>query len=187
MDKKKAMRDGVAPGGLFTKENIRIMVCYLLKQLNAEISQSEFAEILTDTELANYFEISDALVFLEKGAVVSVREENGEAFYTLNESGKKVAETLFTELPRSARDKAYNAGAALLARHRMRSCTDARISRADDGDGCHVTMTVYDDNKTVMLQTTLFVGDYMQADMIATRFQTNPGELYSAVIDALTE
>ena len=186
MDKQKALRDGVAPGGLFTKENIRIMMCYLLKVLDSEISQSEFAEILTETELANYFEVSDALVFLEGSTAVTVREENGEAYYTVTEAGKKVADTLCSELPRSAREKAYNAGAAVLARHRMRRCVDTEIRRSGE-DSCHLTMTVYDEKKNIMLQTTLYVGDYMQADMIAKRFQTDPTVLYSAVIDALTD
>lgn len=186
MTNQKAIRAGVAPGGLFSKENIRIMMCYLLKSLDTEISQTEFTEILTDTELANYFEISDALSYLENSPLANVTETDGEAHYRITEAGKKAAENLYSEIPRSAREKAYSAAVRVLNRERMKSCTDVEIKRVD-GDNCLIVMTVYDDDKNIMMETKLYAADYMQADLIGQRFLTDPSKLYSAVLDALTD
>lgn len=186
MTDQKAIRAGVAPGGLFSKENIRIMMCYLLKSLNTEISQSDFTKILTDTELANYFEISDALSYLENSPLVVMTEKDGQALYKITDAGRKVAERLYSELPRTAREKAYNAAVRVLNADRMKNCTDVEIKRID-GDCCHIIMTVYDDDRNIMMETKLYAADYMQADAIGQKFLADPTTLYSAIIDAMTD
>lgn len=186
MTDSKAIRAGVAPGGLFSKENIRIMMCYLLKSLGTEISQSDFTTILTDTELANYFEISDALSYLENSPLVTVTEKDGQACYKITEAGKKVAEQLYSELPRTAREKAYNTAVRVLNMDRMKNCTNVEIKRVD-GDFCQIIMTVYDDDRNVMMETKLYAADYMQADAIGQKFLSDPTRLYSAVLDAMTD
>lgn len=185
MANQKALSDGVAPGGLYSKENIRIMLCYLLNSIDAEISKTSFIEILQGTEIANYFEITDSLAFLENTGVVHTAERDGDFWYTITDTGKKVAESLYTELPRTARTKAYVTGVQVVNRERMKSCTDVEIKRVGE-DGCNITLTVYDENKTVMMQTTLYTADYMQADAIAERFRDDPTKLYAAIIDTLT-
>jgi len=186
MDNNKVLRGGVAPGGLFTKENIRIMLCYLLTRIDDEISKTAFADILQGTELANYFEISDALSFLENNGMVTITEKEGDIWYRITESGRHVSENLSTELPLSAREKAYAIGARVVNREKMSRGTEVEIRRID-GDDCNVIMTIYDGNKKILMQTTLYAADYMQAEVMAQRFRDDPSKLYLSILDTLTE
>lgn len=186
MSKQNALRDGVAPGGLYSKENIRIMLCYLLKSLDTEISKTAFVEILQDTELANYFEITDALSYLETSGTATVREVDGDLRYSITPVGRKVANELYTDIPRSARNKAYIAAVQVVNREKMAECTDIEIKRIGE-DSCNLSMTIYDEKKNVMLGTTIYTADYMQADAISQRFLDDPAKLYEAVINALTD
>ena len=52
---------GVGPGGLRTKNDIRVLLCYLLASVSAPLRQDDILSILQEYNLANYFEIMDAL------------------------------------------------------------------------------------------------------------------------------
>lgn len=56
-----AFTGGVAPGGLRSKSDIRILICYMLKSVNAPLSGDDIIKVLQEKSLANYFEASDAL------------------------------------------------------------------------------------------------------------------------------
>ena len=55
-----AFTGGVAPGGLRSKSDIRILICYMLKSVNAPLSGDDIIKVLQEKSLANYFEASDA-------------------------------------------------------------------------------------------------------------------------------
>ena len=53
-----AFTAGIEPGGLRTKNDIRIMVCYILNSVKAPLSKENILNILQEKGLANYFEIT---------------------------------------------------------------------------------------------------------------------------------
>ena len=70
-----AFTGGIEPGGLRTKNEIRILICYLLASVNAPLSKNDILSIIQDNGLANYFEVTDALSELtEHGNVVTSGE-----------------------------------------------------------------------------------------------------------------
>ena len=71
-----AFTGGIAPGGLRSKSDIRILICYLLKSVNAPLSGEDIINILQEKSLANYFEANDALSSLVALGNVR-REEDG--------------------------------------------------------------------------------------------------------------
>ena len=53
--------EGIAPGGLRQKTEIRLLVCYLLKKFDKKITRSKINEILQENSIANYFEVNQAI------------------------------------------------------------------------------------------------------------------------------
>lgn len=47
---------GVGPGGLRTKNDIRVLLCYLLASVNVPLHREDILSILQEYDLANYFE-----------------------------------------------------------------------------------------------------------------------------------
>ena len=64
-----AFTGGVADGGLRTKNDIKILICYMLATLDAPFSKNDMIRVLQETALANYFEINDAFLLCWKWAI----------------------------------------------------------------------------------------------------------------------
>lgn len=120
-----AFTGGVAPGGLRSKSDIRILICYMLKSVNAPLSGDDIIKVLQEKSLANYFEASDALSALVSLGNVTREEDNT---YVLTKRGKSVADDLEQLIPSSVRDKAVAAATALLA--------SAKMERGKRGNHC---------------------------------------------------
>ena len=177
-----AFTEGVALGGMRTKNDVRILLCYILKSLNAPFSKALLNEVLQTTALANFFEVNDALAALNEGGLVELTRQSDDDYYQLTESGRVIAERLETDLPRRVRETAVAAAMELLSRQRVRYGTSAELTRLEQG--YHVTLTIRDGD-TVMLQTVLYAADSLQANAIAEAFSTDPHRLYSGVIESL--
>ena len=137
-----AFTGGVAPGGLRSKSDIRILICYLLKSVDAPLSGEDIIRVMQEKALANYFEVNDAL-----SALVSLgnirREEDGT--YVLEPQGKSVADNLDVLLPLSVRDKAIAAAMSMLASAKIERENAVTTTRTDNGYNvsCHMKLPIY--------------------------------------------
>ena len=182
MEHYDALTGGIVLGGMRTKGDIRVLLCYILKSLDAPFSKSGLNEVLQTTSLANFFEVNDALsALLEAGLIVSEKRESDE-YFTLTDAGRDVADRLDTYLPKDVRKTAVACAMSLLAKERAARGADARIIRLEKG--YHVQLTVRE-RDTVMMQTLLYAADSIQANAIADAFMNDPAGLYRGVINAL--
>ena len=65
-----AFTGGVEPGGLRSKDEIRILLCYLLASVPAPLSRDDILTIMQENGFANYFEVTDSLSELEENGNV---------------------------------------------------------------------------------------------------------------------
>ena len=178
-----AFTEGTALGGMRTKNDIRILLCYLLKCLDVPFSKSDLNEALQTTALANFFEINDALSSLTQSGLAAAEERDGDEYYTLTNAGKTVADRLETELPKLVRDTAVSAAMELLSKEKARGGTDVRIEKLPKG--YHVYLSVKDGD-VLMMQTVLYAADSIQANSICERFLQAPEKLYAGIVEILT-
>ena len=69
--KQDAFSAGVEPGGLWHKNDIRILLCYILSSVRGPLSRRDLTRIIQEKGLANYFEVEDALAGLvEQGNIL---------------------------------------------------------------------------------------------------------------------
>ena len=78
-----AMTQDIGVGGVRSKYGIRILLCYILKNVNSTVSRSAFIEILTRTELVNFFEINPALDTLKENGLVELIEKEDDDYFRL--------------------------------------------------------------------------------------------------------
>ena len=55
-----ALTAGVKPGGLRSKQDIKLLICYLLSSIPQGLSKTDLINVLQDNNLANYFEVASA-------------------------------------------------------------------------------------------------------------------------------
>lgn len=136
--RQDAFTGGVEPGGLWNKNDIRILLCYLLASVDAPLSGEDIEKIVQERSLANYFEVRDALAALEQlGNVARV----AEGLYTVTQAGREIADSLDATLPLSVRDKALEAAFLLLAQARAERENRVETRKTDRGYQvtCHVS------------------------------------------------
>ena len=180
---QQAFGEGIVPGGLRNRPEIKLLVCYLLKALSRPLSRSQINEILQEYPLANYFEVNQALSELIKSGVV-VSELSGES-EEMSLAGKAVFDVASIEhtLPRSVREKALAAALQVLTRERIKR--ESRVEVTPLSQGFHVTFTVADMD-TELLRLTVYVADEAQIETVKRNFYSGAVTIYSNIISALT-
>ncbi len=177
-----AMTQDVGIGGIRTKYGIRVLLCYILKNVNSQVSRTAFSEILRSSELVNFFEINPALDSLYENGLVELVEKDDDDYFSITEEGISVAEKLQTDIPITAREKALSVAFSVVTRERLKGSVDYKIDKTENG--FYVTLTVHDGDE-LMMQTRLFSADYLQAQLVGENFMKNPNKLYEGIIDAL--
>ncbi len=173
---------GVGPGGLRTKNDIRVLLCYLLSSVGAPLKQEDILSILQQYDLANYFEIMDALSDLQKKGLISV-EQGASGLVNIEPLGQEVANQLDVTLPISIREKTVAAAMNLLARAKREQENRVEIKKNEKGYSvtCHVS-----DGEMDLMTFTLYAPDLYQARMIKRNFHREPGIVYRVMLAAVT-
>lgn len=170
--------EGVELGGLRTKNEIKILIGYLLSRLDTPLTREQLDEIICGEEIANYFEMSQALCELVDNGNIKI--EDNELIIT--EKGRENSETLEHDIPYTVREKAFNTAVRLQTRLRRERENKIEIERVEKG--CNVILSVVDADDEIM-SVKLFVADYDQALAVKERFLADPVKIYSNIVALL--
>ncbi len=181
MELYDAFTEGVEPGGLRNRNEIKTLICYLVSHLDTPITKGQLNNIICEEGLANYFELNQALSeVVENGNVRTGDGEDPELYIT--EIGKQNTSTLEKDLPYTVRESALNAAVKLQIR--LRREREHRIEITQLEKGCNITMSVLDGEDELMT-VTIFVADYDQALAVKEKFLSDPVSIYSNIISQL--
>lgn len=177
---KDTFTGGVDPGGLWTKNDIRILLCYILDSVDAPLSGEDISSILQGRALANYFETGDALAGLEAAGHIRSTPEG----YVIEPTGREIARGLDAGLPLTVRDKALEAALSLLARARAKR--ENRVEIEERENGCRVLCAISGGDGGDLMELGLYVPDRAQARVIEENFYRDPQGVYQLLLAALT-
>lgn len=177
-----AFSAGVQPGGLRSKNQIRILICYLLSSVGAPLSKEDIVNIMQENSLANYFEVTDALSeLIEKGNIITMPDN--PKLCTASETARSIAKQLDNMLPLSVRERAVAAAINLLAKAKRERENKVDIIKTDCGYNveCHISGGEMD-----LLAFSLYVPDLFQARMVKDNFHREPENVYRVMLALLT-
>lgn len=174
-------------GGIRSTEKIRIIICYILKNVDSPLTRDDMQSALYDNGVANYFEISQAIDnLLDVGAVEIV-----DNVLTLNSKGAQIARDLNDELSLFIKNKAVRAAKLTAIYEKRKKENNISIIKLDDKkyrlDITLLSGLSDDKNADELMKVSVFVTDSLQAETMKTTFLNNPVRLYEKVIEALTE
>ena len=157
-----AFTAGVRPGGLTDSTEIRLLLCYLVKN----------AGPITRTEIENA---------LMEEQLVTLKEDR----YSITEKGRRVAQELAYDLPRSVRERAVAAVLRSQTWARKEAEYSARITEKPDGH-CSIRCTIKALDQELFC---LDIGtpDRLSADLVKKQFILKGNEIYQMLITKLTE
>lgn len=174
---------GIELGGLRNRDDIRLLVCYLLKTIDKPIEKEQLNNALLENGLANYFEINQAVSELLSNGSIDMLIYNDEECYQILPRGREIAENLETSLPKTVRERAVNSAIKLMALKEVERENKIEVEKVEDG--YNVTFYLKSGNIDLM-KLTLLVGDSMQVESIKKNYLNDPIKLYSSIITALT-
>ncbi len=175
-----ALDAGIRPGGLRSKQEIKILICYIIAKTKTELSQKSIEQALVRSQLVNYFEIPDCMNdLIEKG---NVSLKDGKC--SLTQSGEEIAALLEMSLPPAVRDRAVEATLTLLEQERRERENVVNIEK--DKNGYNVECKILGGEAGDLLTLSLSVADSRQANIIKENFLKNPDIIYGATIALLT-
>ncbi len=183
-DKFDAFDAGIELGGLRNRNEIRLLVCYLLKALDKPAPKTLVIDAILNDGLANYFEVNEAIAELLKNGNIDRNIVDGEEVLTVTARGRNSAELLETTLPKTVREKAVNAAIKFftLAQNKREN----KILTEKLADGSYNVTFILGDEGDELMRLTVFVADALQLEIVKNNFLNDPVKLYSSIITALT-
>lgn len=182
MEVYDAFTEGVEPGGLRSRNEIKTLICYLVSHLDIPLTKSQLNTIICEEGLANYFELNQALSEVIDNGNVYTSQDKEDAELYISAIGKQNTATLENDLPYTVRESAFNAAVRLQTRLKRESEHRIEITRLENG--CNITMSVLDGADSLMT-VTVFVADYEQALAVKEKFLSDPVTFYSNIISML--
>ena len=173
--------EGINPGGMRSKNEIRILICYLIKSLKAPVSKELILESLQKDGLANYFEASACFDDLVKNRHITVNDNNK---YILTEDGMMIATQLEDSLAYTVKEKAFHCVMMLLEEEKTER--ENKVEIVKNERGYNVKCSITSEGLTI-LSLEFYVPDYEQAKLVKKNFRKNPELLYKTTISVLSK
>lgn len=178
-----AFDGGVAPGGLRDVNDVKILICYLLKNMREPLPLPTLAQALQNDGLVNYFTMVEALHALLLSGHVDVVEKDNVNSYKTTRLGAGTADMFERRLPFSVREKAVKAGVRLLAQQKRNAENKVEIKSSDAGFTVRCAVL---DGEDTLLSISLLVPDRAQAEAVKQQFLQDPGTTYRAAVALMT-
>lgn len=170
---------GVEPGGLYTSQEIKILICYMLLGVGEPMERQMVTELIAGNGMANFFETAAAVDELARQGHLTEKEGR----ISLTETGRQVGDTLAGMIPYTLRERSVKAALQLLTRIRREQENTVELEKLDHG--YRVTCTIQD-SASPLMSVSLRVADDMQAGLIRENFLDDPTLLYRSLLAILT-
>lgn len=175
---------GIELGGLRNRDDIRLLICYLLKSVDAPMTRQMLNEAMQEDGLANYFEVGQAIEELLKTGNITADILDMEEVLSVTDKGREAADLLQTSLPKTVREKAINSAIRLVTRAKIERENKMEVEKHDDG-GYTITFTLFD-RDTELMKLSIYVVDSLQLETVKKNFIDDPVKVYSSIITSLT-
>ena len=129
---RDAISVNVGKGGLKSTAEIKVLVLYLLMNVDEPVPSNQIADLLHIEMIANTFEVNEAFVQLHKNGLIDESEGLNES-YVINDKGRDVGQTLQSSVPFTVREKSVRLLKKMLQRNRHMKETEITISHEEDG------------------------------------------------------
>ncbi len=177
--------EGIALGGLRSKQEIRVLICYLYNSIKENMSKSVITEAIVSHELANFFEVTVAFDELaQSDKLIEDETVDGEVTYRITENGRIVAEQLESTLAYSVKEKALKCAVELLGEKKI--ARENRVEIRKTESGCEVVCSV-SGGDIELLRFVLYAPDEEQAEVIKKSFLSYPTAVYKTMLALMTQ
>ncbi len=170
----------ISAGGLRNLNDVKILICYLLKTAGGKVRKELLYETLQKDGMSGFWYITQALDELKKNETILETDEENESVLLIQNSGLDIANQLETVLPLTIREKVTAESLRLISRSSALEQNKVEINKNNNGE--YIVSIKIMEGETELLSTNIPAYDSIQAGIIKEKFLANPSEFYKKVI-----
>lgn len=174
-----AFDEGIEPGGLRSQNEIKLLICWILKSVDQPLTSEEIGNIIQAKAIANYFEAMDAVSDLTEGGIISCDDNNG---YSITDKGKSALTITENDLPKTVKEKAVAEAVRILTVKKNAKENEVRVETVKNG--YNMTFSLSCDNQN-LISLSLFVPDIETVGKLKSNFLSDPVNVYSTILASL--
>lgn len=175
---------GVNAVRLKEKNDIKIFILYLLKNIGYPLDFTNVNDIMVQDEFVNYFDFAECFAELIDAKNIEEFNDGGVTLYRITDQGISVAESLESELYQLIREKSLKSALRLLDFKKRGSLTKCSYKELDEG-GYEFTCFIRDGSEEIF-KCTLKVDNKKMLDRMLYSFDKSPENAYRGMISLLT-
>lgn len=173
-----AFSDGVGKGGLYKTEDIKLLVLFVLKTAQTPLTMQSITNVITSSELANYFEVTNAVAKLFGDGLVAFEKP----YYSITSKGLLSINELEKRLNVFAIEEAKrNTSKEVIMARRLK---ENKVDIVTEKNGYTVKISMLEQDKEIM-GLNVHVGTLEEANRIKKNFYSDPATVYSQNISFL--
>jgi len=182
-------RAGVRPGSPGSEDEVKIMLCYTLSNIERPIGFDQLFDALSAHELVNYFELAQTLDKLAQTGHITA-EGGPPAKYTATALGAATGKELEKSLPLTVREKAVSA--CRLLQGRERRLGEVRINKTPCEGGFILELALPDEATAPdglggeLLCVRVFAATQQDCERLSRRFLNAPLTVYKGIVALLS-
>ncbi len=156
--------------------SVKLLICYLLYNLEVQISQEELYDIAVNSGIINYFYYNEAIdELLINDTILSTADENGRIVITLSKKGIIYVKDFSSYVQLSFRQRLMRAAMEYKAR-KLRNA-ELSIEYEECENGCNLILRLFE-NSTTLIDMKLFAGSKTEAELIAEKISNDSENFY---------
>ena len=174
-----AMMAGVKAGGLRSVSAINLLVCYIVANLSGRVKTDTITHAMEEGELANYFEVADAISRLKNSGIITECEDGT---LSLGDTKGAPIELIEKDLPLTVREQSVKLCQKIIAKEDF-----ARENKTEiiEREGGFEVLLHVSDRDTDFMRLSLFAASREQAELIRDKFISNPVSVYENLIESI--
>ncbi len=176
---------GIELGGLRNRDDIRLLICYLLKSVDAPMTRQMLNEAMQEDGLANYFEVGQAIEELLKTGNITADILDMEEVLSVTEKGREAGSLTEDSIAFTVKQRAENAVAKYNRQMRRSSFVKTQVIPRENGD-CSVIMAL-DDEAGNLMTLELVAPDQRQAVRLSRLFEKKAEAIYNLTMAELLD
>lgn len=172
------------------KNDIKIFILYLLKNLNYPLDFNTIGDIVVQDEFVNYFDFAECFAeLLDSGNIEQIRSpDKGKSskgeLYRVTETGITIAEQLQSSLLNMIKEKSLKSALRMLSFKSRGS--DVSCKTAEREDGRYDLLCEVSENGCKLLELGMIIDTKYQLDKMVYNFNERPEVVYRGIISLLT-
>jgi len=160
----------------------KILILYFFKVIDMPVGSMQFARIMQENRLMNYFYMQQYLSELIEEKLVTAEKKDGISYYTITEKGSEVLDMFESILPAGLKKLIKDSTAEI--RNKIRTETMITADYIPEGDGYTVLCKIRENDFSLM-EVKIAAGTKEDARNICKNWTSFPQEIYLEILDTM--